>query len=253
MAAPPDGMQASGACAAVAGPRTVTNGERRASGSWRVIHRALRDAIIGHHLGPGMKLPEDELATIYGVSRTVIRSALQALAHDRLVQLEPNRGAFVAKPSPREAREVFEVRKLIEPQVAALAASTAQPHHAAQLAAHLEHEHAAIRAGDDSEAIRLSAAFHVAIAEIAGNCILTDYVRDLVSRSSLIIALYWRRRDTTCDNRAHHALASAIGNGDADGASELMRRHLVDLLSGLDLSVGDQRSVSLSEILRSIS
>jgi DNA-binding GntR family transcriptional regulator len=76
-------------------------------------------------------------------------------------------------------------------------------------------------------------------------------VRDLVSRSSLIIALYWRRRDTTCESHAHHALASAIGNGDADGASELMRRHLVDLFSGLDLSASERKSVSLSEILRS--
>jgi DNA-binding GntR family transcriptional regulator len=229
--------------------KKVTNGERRASGSWRAIHRALRDAIIGHRLGPGMKLPEDEVATIYGVSRTVVRSALLALAHDRLVRLEPNRGAFVAKPGPREAREVFEVRELIEPQVAALAAGAAQPHHTTQLAAHLEREHAAVRVGDDSEAIRLSAAFHVVIAEIAGNCILTDYVRDLVSRSSLIIALYWRRRDTTCDSHAHRALANAIGNGDADAASELMRRHLVDLLSGLDLSASNRRSESLSEIL----
>lgn len=229
----------------------MTNRERRASGGWRAIHRALRDAIIGHRLGPGVKLPEDELATIYKVSRTVVRSALQALAHDRLVRLEPNRGAFVAKPSPREAREVFEVRELIEPRVAALAASAAQAHHTAHLAAHLEREHTAVRAGDDGEAIRLSAAFHVAIAEIAGNVILTDYVRDLVSRSSLIIALYWRRRDTTCDSHAHHALAGAIGNGDVDSASELMRGHLVDLLSGLELSVSERRNVSLSEILRS--
>src|SRR4051794_3499664 len=224
--------------------------EGSASGRWRAVHAALRGAVIAHRLGPGTKLPEDELAAIYGVSRTVVRSALQALAHDRLVCLEPNRGAFVAKPSPREAREVFEVRGLIEPRVAALAASAAQAHHTAYLTAHLEHEHTAVRAGDDGEAIRLSAAFHVAIAEIAGNVILTDYVRDLVSRSSLIIALYWQRRATTCDSHAHHALASAIGNGDADGAIELMRCHLVDLFSGLELSVSERRNVSLSEILR---
>jgi DNA-binding GntR family transcriptional regulator len=229
----------------------VTNGGRRASGCWRAIHRSLRDAIIGHRLAPGVKLPEDELATIYGVSRTVVRSALQALAYDRLICLEPNRGAFVAKPSPREAQEVFEVRGLIEPRVASLAASAAQAHHTAHLAAHLEREHMAVRAGHDGDAIRLSAAFHVAVAEIAGNAILTDYVRDLVSRSSLIIALYWRRRDTTCDSHAHHALSGAIGIGDVDGAGELMRCHLVDLFSGLELSVSERKNVSLSEILRS--
>ena len=137
--------------------RTVGATRGRAAGaSWRAIHRALRDAVIGRRLGPGTKLPEDELAAIYGVSRTVVRAALQALAHDRLVRLEPNRGAFVARPGPHEAREVFKVREMIEPQVAALAAEAAQPHHAAGLAAHLEREHAALRAGDDGEAIRLS-------------------------------------------------------------------------------------------------
>ena len=69
-----------------------------------------------------MKLPEDELASVYSVSRTIIRAALQALAHDRLVRLEPNRGAFVAQPSIKEASEVFQARSLIEPKVAALAA-----------------------------------------------------------------------------------------------------------------------------------
>ena len=68
---------------------------------WSPIYSALRDAIISHRLGPGTKLPEDELASIYSVSRTVIRAALQALAHDRLARLEPNRGAFVAQPSKK--------------------------------------------------------------------------------------------------------------------------------------------------------
>ena len=79
------------------------------------------------NLAPGTKLPEDERWAISSfVSRTIVRSALQALAHDRLVTLEPNRGAFVAKPTKLEAREVFEARALIEPKVAALAAEVAK-------------------------------------------------------------------------------------------------------------------------------
>jgi len=216
---------------------------------WRELRDALKDAIFSHRLAPGTKLPEDELATIYAAGRSVVRSALQALSHDRLVRLEPNRGAFVAQPSQKEAREVFEARALIEPRVAALAAGKAKAADISRLRVHLEREHAALRAGQDSVAIMLSARFHVTIAEIADHSILTEFVTDLVSRSSLIIALYWRRRDTTCESHAHHALVEAIAGAKHNRAADVMTDHLTDLLSGLDLTLGERKSKRLSEIL----
>jgi DNA-binding GntR family transcriptional regulator len=218
---------------------------------WSPVYYALRDAIVSHRLAPGTKLPEDEIGSIYSVSRTVVRAALQALAHDRLARLEPNRGAFVAQPSKREAREVFEARALIEPKVAWLAAQSAVPDDIAQLRRHLEKEHAALDAGRDSEAIMLSARFHVGIAEIAAHSIFTKLVRDLVSHSSLIIALYWRRRDTTCERHAHQALVDAIEAGLSAEAADLMTSHLADLLSGLDLSSAVRKSKSLANLLLS--
>ena len=217
---------------------------------WAPVYHGLRDAIVSHRLAPGTKLPEDELASIYSVSRTVIRAALQALSHDWLVRLEPNRGAFVAQPSPKEAREVFDARALIEPRVAALAASIAEPKDVRLLRSHLEKEHAALHAGRDSDAIMLSATFHVAVAEIADQAVLTGFIRDLVSHSSLIIALYWRRRETTCESHAHHALVDAIEASDAEKAAQLMKEHLADLLAGLDLDRDERKPENLAEILR---
>ena len=74
-------------------------------------------AVHEHRLAPGTKLNEDEVADVYGVSRTVVRAALQRLSHDGLVELRRNRGAFVAQPSIRDAREVFEARALLEQHV----------------------------------------------------------------------------------------------------------------------------------------
>ena len=214
----------------------VSSIDDRPATSWTPIYIGLRDAIVAHKIAPGSKLPEDEIASIYGVSRTIVRSALQALGHDRLVALEPNRGAFVAQPSKREAREIFEARALVEPHVAALACQNVTSEQVARLRGHLSLEHDATSAGRDSDAIMLSARFHVDIAELADHLILTDVVKDLVLRSSLIISLYWRRRDTTCESHAHHALVDAIEARESKEASELMKSHLVDLLSGLDLS-----------------
>ena len=222
----------------------------RRAARWSVVYLGLRDAILMHALSPGTKLPEDELGEVYSVSRTIVRSALQALAHDRLVKLEPNRGAFVARPSKREAREVFEARELIEPKVAGLAAAAAKPADVILLRRHLDEEHEAMHAGRDGEAVVLSGRFHVAIAKIAGQSILTDFVRSLCSRSSLIIALYWRRRDTICESKAHHALVDAIAKNNSKEATELMRNHLVDLLSGLDLSRRPPEPKRLAEILK---
>ncbi|HVW94111.1 MAG TPA: GntR family transcriptional regulator [Devosia sp.] len=219
---------------------------------WSAVYLGLRDAILSHALAPGTKLPEDELGDIYSVSRTIVRSALQALAHDRLVNLEPNRGAFVAKPTKLEAREVFEARALIEPKVAGLAAEVAKPADIGLLRRHLEDEHRAMHDGRDGEAVVLSGRFHVAIAEIAGQSILTDFVRGLCSRSSLIIALYWRRRDTICESHAHAALVDAIAKNSPKDATELMTSHLVDLLSGLDLSDRPAEPKRLADILGSI-
>ncbi|MEO9526798.1 MAG: GntR family transcriptional regulator, partial [Roseibium sp.] len=124
----------------------------------------LQTAILEHRLAPGVKLSEDEVGEIYGVSRTVIRAVLQALAHSGLVAIEKNRGAFVAKPSIREAHEVFQARALIEPAVARLAAKGITNARLDRLKDHLDAEHAALHAGDMGRALFLSGSFHTEIA-----------------------------------------------------------------------------------------
>jgi DNA-binding GntR family transcriptional regulator len=90
----------------------------------------------------------------------------------------------------------------------------------------------------------------VLIADLAGQGILAGFVRELVSRSSLVVALYWHRSDATCERHAHHELVEAIAAGEAERAADLMRSHLVDILSGLDLRPRETRDVALAELLR---
>jgi DNA-binding GntR family transcriptional regulator len=213
------------------------------------VYNALLSAILDHRLPPGTRLPEDELGSLYGVSRTVVRAALQALAHERVVAIEPNRGAQVAEPTAQEARHVFDARSVIEPRLAARAAELASPDDIALLKRHIEHENAALAAGDTGRTIALSGSFHIAIASISAQPILAGFVRELISRSSLIIALYWRRPDTICERHAHGALADAIAAGEARRASDLMVSHLVDLLSGLDLRPRRSKDVRLHDLL----
>lgn len=215
----------------------------------KTITAALSLAIHEHRIAPGAKLGEGELAEIYGVSRTVIRAALQALSHAQLVETRRNHGAFVAQPTLTEAREVFEARELLEPRTARAAALRTTPEDVVLLTRHIEKEHAALKLGDQGQALHLSGMFHLEIARIAGQTTIASFIETLIARSSLIIALYWRRESALCESHAHDALVRALAAGDGQQAEELMRSHLVDLHSALDLRDKAHVARSLREAL----
>lgn len=209
----------------------------------------LTEAVHEHRVLPGMKLSEDEVGEVFGVSRTIVRQALRAMAHEGLVSIERNRGAFVAKPSVKEAREVFEARSLLEPQTARAAAERATPEDVAHLERHIEEEHDALAAGEAGRALKLSGQFHIEIARVADQKTIEAFIQQLISRSSLVIALYWQRRNALCESHAHHALLDAFRRNDPDEAEELMKGHLLDLLSQLNLREAPDETRSLKDAL----
>ena len=99
------------------------------------IYERVVSAILDHRLPPGTKLVEDKLATAFGVSRTRIRPVLVRLANEQVVTLTPHRGATITQPTEQEAREVFEVRRMIEPTLVALFIANASDADMAQLKA----------------------------------------------------------------------------------------------------------------------
>lgn len=216
----------------------------------QLIHRGVVTAILEHRLRPGTKLGEDELGQIYGASRTIVRAALQSLAADGIVVIEKNRGAFVAQPTPKDAREVFEARKLIEPAMARIAAARGAAF-GPDLAAHLAAERDALARGDQSAAIRLSGEFHSLIAAKAEHGVYAAFLRELVARSSLIILLYQGPRAPICGTDHHEAIAAAIEAGKGDEAADLMVHHLDEIEASLDLIDPPKPPESLADILKS--
>ncbi len=227
----------------------VTDTAPKAASSADDIVVRLTEAVHEHRLLPGMKLNEDEVGEIFGVGRTVVRQALRAMSHGGLVAIERNRGAFVAKPSIKEAREVFEARALLEPQTARAAAERATAKDVAILENHIDEEHAAIAADEAGRALNLSGLFHVEIARIADQQTIEAFIRQLVSRSSLVIALYWRRRSALCESHAHHALLDAFRRNDPEKAEDIMKGHLLDLVTQLDLREMPDTTATLRDAL----
>lgn len=199
-----------------------------------LVYERVLAAIRDHRLPPGTKLVEDRLAAAFGVSRTRIRPALVRLASERVVDLTPNRGATVARPTEREAREVFEARRLVEPTLVERFVEAAAEADVDALARCIAGEEAARADGDTAAAIRLAGDFHLLLAQAAGQQTLARILRELVSRTSLVLMCHAGAPATHgCGCTAHRGLLDALRARDAAKATRLMRRHLRELESQL--------------------
>lgn len=197
-------------------------------------------AIAERRLRPGTRLKEEELAEIFGVTRARIRQALAGLEREGLVTIVPNRGALVAAPTVEEAGDVLFARRAIEQRIVErlagqIRAGDVAPDAIAGLRAHVDRERAAAKAGVAADLIRLSGGFHQRLAELVGSAFLCSVLRDLISRSSLITAIY---RDTAHDNCGpdeHDRIIDALSRGDVDAVRAAMGAHLDHIEADLDL------------------
>lgn len=199
------------------------------------IYEKIYAAVLEHRLPPGTKLVEERLAEIFGVSRARIREVLARLAHELIVELYPQRGAFVAKPSIEQALDVFEARRLIEPAVIRRLVETLTPEKLSRLRQHQELELDARRRDDKRAVIRLSGEFHSLAAELAGNSALARSMRELSTLTCLMIFLYDAPTSTSCRADEHSQIIDAIARRDAARAEKLMLEHLEHIESSMKL------------------
>ncbi len=212
------------------------------------IHQRVLLAIVEHRLPPGTKLGEERLAGVFGVSRTQIRQVLERLAHDSIVTVHPNRGAFVSSPTVEEAREVFAARRLIEPELIREAAQMATPPDIQRLRKHVLLESAARAANDKRAIIRLSGEFHQIIAEIAGNRILARTMRELETLTCLVIILYDAPNVPACPYHEHSDLVDAVQARDANRAATLMLEHLQHIEGALDFQRNGEGEIDFEAV-----
>jgi DNA-binding GntR family transcriptional regulator len=213
-----------------------------------VVYQALRRAILEQALRPGTKLPEDAIAGQFGVSRTVARRALEMLAADEIVDLRPNRGAAVAKPTLEEARDTFQVRMDIEHLIVARVVGKLTRKDLKRLEASVDAEERSHHEGKE-DYIRHAAEFHILIAEMAGSPLFLRYLRSLVSRSALILGLYGRPHWGDCNVHEHRELIEALGGKNVARAQKLMRAHLDAVLTRALEGVHTDAGKGISDIL----
>jgi DNA-binding GntR family transcriptional regulator len=221
--------------------------KHRRGASEESVHAAIYEAVMDHRLPPGIKLTESAFATFFGVSRTIIRKALFRLSQQGIVELRPNRGAVVASPTPVETHNVFDARKLIERELIRTVAQSHTRKQVDELRTLVRREKSAQQDRDARKLVRLTGDFHVRLAQFAGNPVLATLVASLVSRTSLIIALYEAPGMPACPTHDHSELIGLIESGDGAAAAHAMSQHLAEIENRLDLSTA-QGPLDLSQV-----
>lgn len=197
------------------------------------IVEALTRAIVEHRLLPGAKLAEQKLADHFGVSRTLVRQALFQLSQNRLIRLEPARGAFVAAPSVEEARQVFAVRRMLETEMVRAFVREVTPAKLKALKAHVAEEKLAVEREDVPGRTELLGDFHVRMAELIGNEVLAQMLGELISRCALITLMYQSRVAAQHSSDEHAAIVAALAARDEALAVRLMNQHLAHVEASL--------------------
>jgi DNA-binding GntR family transcriptional regulator len=184
------------------------------------------DAILSGRLAPGQRLGEQELADVFGVSRTLVREAMARLSARGMVEVSSRRGWFVVQPSRAEAAEAFSARIAIETGMLAALDKPLPKARLARLKAHYKAEQAALRGSDAGKRSYLLGDFHVCLAECVSGPLLGDILRDLTARTTLVATLFQSTHDAALSCSEHVAIVAALERGDAAGAAALMRAHI---------------------------
>jgi DNA-binding GntR family transcriptional regulator len=185
-------------------------------------YQEIRRLIVSLELAPGAVIDERELIERLEIGRTPVREALRRLAHERLVEVYPRRGMFVTGVDVRELARLSEVRELLEPEAARLAAERATDVDRAELGALLLE----LDAGR-SELIDLDERIHRAVYRAAHNDLLEATLEQYYVLALRIWSIALDRAHELEEAVAEHrALLEAIQAGDGDRAADTMRAHV---------------------------
>lgn len=214
-----------------------------------MIVEKIYSAVMEQRLAPRTKLSEARLCETFGVGRMHVRRALLLLSSQGIVDLQSNRGAYVACPDKSEANDVFAARLMIEPPLVRQLAQSAGETDLSLLTDHIALEDDARAKSDRTEIIRLSGEFHTKLAQTSGNKFIFRMMRELVTRTSLIVGLFGSSENTTCPDDEHSNILKAIQSQDPELAEQLLKSHLHHIQSALEMEAVQKPQDDLASIL----
>ena len=196
-----------------------------------LVLEEIRRAILTRELLPGQPLVEMELAQRLGVSKTPVREALKLLSGSGLVTFNPYKGASVRVVDQGLARDVYDVRMLLEPEAVRRSVLAGDKALLVRARTALDAARAAVASGEKGQLSLVNRTFHQALYQGCGNPLLISVLDDLRDRAALISVVGWQNSPSWTQECEEHAVVLAAAEaGDADGAATLIRQHIQGFL-----------------------
>ncbi|MGH8384691.1 MAG: GntR family transcriptional regulator [Pseudomonas sp.] len=187
------------------------------------LYSQVFEAILEQRIHAGSRFTEESLAQMFGARRSDVRAVLTQLSHQQIIVLRVNHRPRIAELCTEQTRQTLHARRLAQIMLVRLACQ----HPCAQALQGLHdlvrRERQCTRRG---QAIRLSAEFHLQLAQMAGNAPLAHFLGSLIPLTSLAIAQIDANTQDCCDWQANLEILHALERGDSAKAVEALNRHL---------------------------
>ena len=224
------------------------------------IVKQIEESILKGELKPGDQLPaERELAQQFGVSRTAVREAVKTLREKGLVESYSGRGTFITNGTSQAIKQsldfmmrigqqdglvqLAEVRQILEPEIAALAASRVQEQHLAMMREAVAVMDEALR--DPDAYIEADLDFHLSLAEAAENPIILSLIDSIVGLlREQRLRIFYVDGGPERGQFHHKRILEAVEQRDADGARDAMRAHLQQVREDSRVLSSERKAVS---------
>jgi len=205
----------------------------------QVAYEKLKDAILRRMLAPGTQLVESTVSEKLNSSRTPIRNAIKRLASEGLINLIPNRGAFVIQPSKDEIVQAFDIRAELESSALKFAFGKITDADIEELRSLVEKEALATKENNHKEYHVLNKAFHMFFARKSGNVFLIEFTEKIIDRINVYLQLYDEFYNVKLAEfegvTDHTEIVSLLQKKDMESIDRILRSHIAKSLMSLQI------------------
>ena len=191
------------------------------------VYAYVREKIVSKALFPGNRIVEEELAEELHTSRTTVRNGIATLNYNGLVDVIPNYGTFVTKPTLSDMEQVYATRTVLEVEAIRLAVPCITDAALARMEKNLEEQRRLIENYSMAKYVDLNSAFHQEIVRAAGNVYMEKYLRELYNKTAVFLTFY----DTSITNvnslSSHEQMYQALRDRDEEAAVEALRQDMI--------------------------